>query len=129
MPESFGGAAYTLPPWISNLTIDDAVKLQLLYLTGGIAPGANIPSAGLPVAPGGGSARTLTSSAVVASGSVAAGAKSVAFQTSSDWSGSVNGATRAVSQTFYVSVINPADTLPAIPYVRSAGTLYIDVLT
>lgn len=83
----------------------------------------------VPVSPGGGTARTLTSSAVTSSGTVAAGAKSVAFQTSSDWSGSVNGATRAASETFYVSVINPADTLPAIAYVRSAGTLTIDVMT
>lgn len=83
----------------------------------------------VPVTPGGGTARTLTSSAVTSNGTVTAGAKSVCFTTSSDWSGSVNGAARAVSQTFFVSVINPADTLPAIAYVRSAGTLYIDVMT
>lgn len=46
MPQSFGGAAYNLPPWILNLTIDDAVKLQLLYLTGGVAPGGTVPSSG-----------------------------------------------------------------------------------
>jgi hypothetical protein len=115
------------PPNIANLSLVEAVKALILVWTGG---SGTIPSSpGVPVIPGGGTARTLTSSAATASGSVTAGAKSVAFQTSSDWAGSVNGATRAVSQTFYVSVLNPADTLPAIAYVRTAGTLYIDVLT
>lgn len=86
-------------------------------------------SSPVPVTPAGGSARTLTSTAATSSGTVAAGAKAVSFVTSSDWSGSVNGATRGASLAFSVSVINPADTLPAIAYIRSAGTLYIDALT
>jgi hypothetical protein len=118
---------YDFPPAIANLSLVEAVKVLILSFTGGTG---TIPtSPGIPIIPGGGTARTITSSAVTASGSVAAGAKSVAFQTSSDWSGSVNGAARAASQTFYITVPNAADTLPAIPYVRTGGTLNIDVLT
>ena len=116
-----------LPPWLSqNISVEWAVKLILYYLFGATPP---TPGAGIPVTPGTGEARTLTSTTAAASGSVSAGAKSVSFVTSSDWSGSVNGATRGASLAFSVSVINPGDTLPAIAYVRSAGTLYIDVMT
>ncbi len=116
---------FTLPDWINEISAEYALKLLLYGIFGGTAP----TGTGLPVSPSGGTARTLTSTAATGSGTVSAGAKSVCFTTSSDWSGSVNGATRGVSQTFFVSVINPADTLPAIAYVRSAGTLYIDVMT
>lgn len=78
---------------------------------------------------GGGSQRTLNSSAQTTSGSVSAGAKSVSFVTSTDWSGTINGAAFPASASKNLSVINSADTLPAIAYTRSAGTLYIDVLT
>lgn len=107
----------------------DDVKVLLYKIARGIWGIFTGTGTSIPVAPGGGVARSLASSAVTTSGTVAAGAKSVAFQTSSDWSGSVNGAARGVSQTFFISVPNSADTLPAIAYVRSAGTLYIDVLT
>lgn len=80
-------------------------------------------------ASGGGTARTIASSAPTTSGTVTGGAQSVSFLTSSDWSGSVNGTTRAASQAINISVVSPADTLPAIAYVISAGTLYIDKLT
>lgn len=78
---------------------------------------------------GGGAQRTLTSTAPTTSGSVAAGAKAVSFVTSSDWSGSINGAVWPASASKNISPPNPADTLPAIAYVVTTGTLYIDVLT
>lgn len=76
-----------------------------------------------------GTQRTLTSTAATGSGSVAAGSKSVAFVTSSDWSGNINGVAFPASASKNISVISAGDTLPAIDYTRSAGTLYIDVLT
>lgn len=76
-----------------------------------------------------GAQRVLTSTASTSSGTVTAGAKSVSFVTSSDWSGSINGASFPASASKNISVISPGDTLPAIAYTRSAGTLYIDVLT
>jgi len=78
---------------------------------------------------GGGVQRTLTSSAATASGSLAAGAKSIAIVTSSDFSGTINGAAFPAFASFNVSVDAPANTLPAVAYTRSAGTLYITTLT
>lgn len=80
----------------------------------------------------GGAARTFTSSAPTSGATIAAGAKSVGVVFSSDFAGTFNGA--AASSTIYpggktISVINPNDTLPAIPYTISAGTMYLDVLT
>lgn len=78
---------------------------------------------------GGGVQRTLTSSAVTTDGTVSAGAKSVSFVTSSDFSGTINGVAFPVSASKNVAPISPADTIAAIPYTVSAGTIYIDVLT
>ena len=73
--------------------------------------------------------RTLASSAVTTDGTVSAGAKSVSFVTSSDFSGTINGAAFLASASKNIAPISPADTIAAIPYTVSAGTIYIDVLT
>lgn len=115
---------YEFPDWIYRLSIEDSVKLLLLGFFGGTAPSGTSP--GLPI--GGGVQESLTSVVATGNGSIAAGAKSVCFQTSSDFAGTVNGVTRAVSQVICLTVGNPPDTLLAIPYTISAGTLTIDRL-
>lgn len=70
--------------------------------------------------------RTIQSTAPTSGGSVTAGAKSVSFVTSSDFVGTINGAAFPASAAKSFSVPSPADTLPAIVYTISAGTLYID---
>lgn len=77
-------------------------------------------------------ARTLTSTTVSASGTVAAGALFAEFIFSSDFAGTVNGntfsgATDSMWQTPPLS--RPGDTLPAIAYTRSAGSIRLTVLT
>lgn len=82
----------------------------------------------IPVTPGGGAARTFALVAAVGNGTVAAGAKSVAFSSSSDFEGTIAGATFGASQTTGASV-DGADTIGAITYTRAAGTLYIATVT
>ncbi len=110
----------TFPSWIDQLSIEYAVKCLLLYFTGGVAPPSGNPGIG-PTA-------TLASSAATGNGSVPAGAKSVSFVTSSDWSGTINGAAFPASAAKSITP-QQGSVLPAIAYTRSAGTLYIDTLT
>lgn len=85
---------------------------------------SRIALGGVPVSPAAGVARTLTTTAAVASGSVAVGAKSIVFSSSSDWAGTIAGAAFPASTT--VTVNAPfGDTLAAIAFTRSAGTLNI----
>lgn len=77
---------------------------------------------------GGGTVRTAALTAAVASGSVTAGAKSVSFSSSSDFAGTIGGAAFGASQAL-VFAADGADTIGAIAYTRSAGTLYIATLT
>lgn len=116
---------FTLPDWINDITAETALKLLLYWIFGGSAP---TPGGGLPVTPGGGTVRTFSLTAAVGNGSVTAGAKSVAFSSSSDFSGTIAGAAFGASQTTGASV-DGADTIGVIAYTRSAGTLYIATLT
>lgn len=83
---------------------------------------------GVPFVLGGGTARTLTGTAAVLDGTVAAGARSVTFSSGSSWVGTIAGAVFPASTTVTISApFN--DTLAAIAYTRSAGTLNIFTLT
>lgn len=77
---------------------------------------------------GSGTTRTASLTAAVANGSVAANCKSVSFSSSSDFAGTIAGATFGASQAL-VFAADGADTIGAIAYTRSAGTLYIATLT
>lgn len=91
----------------------------------GISGNDQIPHAGgIPVVPAGGVERTFTLTAATGNGSVSAGAKSVAFSSSSDFAGTITGAAFAASQAIGAAV-DGADTIGEIPYTVSAGTLYI----
>jgi hypothetical protein len=68
--------------------------------------------------------------AVTAGATIAAGAISVSIVPSSDFAGTINGATITGTTNggaFNVRA-NPPDTLPAIIYTRTAGSLNISVL-
>lgn len=74
------------------------------------------------------SAVAISSSSVAVSGSVSAGALAVTLTTSDDFSGTINGATRAASTAY---VFNPTNgrTLPAVAYVITTGSIVIDKIT
>lgn len=77
-----------------------------------------------------GIARTLAISSVSADGTVAAGKKAVDFIFSSDFAGTVLGATFAGATDQVLSfVAPPGDTLAAITYTRSVGTIRISTIT
>jgi hypothetical protein len=72
---------------------------------------------------------TATITTVSASGSVGAGARSVTFVFSSDFSGTVLGATFAGSADSSITIAAPSgDMLEAITYTRSAGSIRILVV-
>lgn len=99
-------------------------QLMVLHLLSGI----QTASGG-----GAGTARTLTITDFVASGNVAAGAVMVAFSFSADFVGSVAG--RAIDNTGANPIASlaaiyapPGDTLGAVAYTRTAGTLTVTKL-
>ena len=59
---------------------------------------------------------------------VAAGSRTVMFETSEDFAGSINGITRLPSRSYTFSVIQNDDTQGAIVCVVTAGTLNVDTL-
>lgn len=119
---------YVLPDWIENLSFEHALKLLLYGAFGSTAPtGTGVPTTG----GGGGStpvSQTVAGSSAVASGSTSSGIANVTFVASSDFAGTVAGQPLAAgaSLTFRASQSN---TIGAIAYTRSAGTLYIYTLT
>lgn len=69
---------------------------------------------------------TVSTSVVTGSGSVAAGARHVEIIASTDFTGTINGAT--INPTHFREFSFPSaqwNTLPAIPYTITAGSLYI----
>lgn len=102
---------------------DDREHVLLYKIARGIW---NVLAGGIPASQQGGLVRAIVSTAPTSGGTVDAGAKSVSFVTSSDFSGTINGAAFPASAAKSFTVISPADTHPAIPYTISAGTLYID---
>jgi len=75
-----------------------------------------------------GGAMTLTSTSVTDDASVTAGAFSISFTTSSDFSGNINGVARAISTT-YTFTAPLGKTLPAIVYTTITGSIIIDKMT
>lgn len=77
-------------------------------------------------------ARTLTSTTPTGNGTVAAGALYAEFIFSSNFAGTVNGNTFA-GATDYIwqtpPLARPGDTLPAIAYTISAGSIRLTVLS
>ena len=71
---------------------------------------------------------SLVSSVVNTSGTVASGAYSVSFTTSNDFTGSINGVARQGNTSITITA-DFRKTLPAIPYIRTTGTITIDILT
>jgi len=106
-----------------NILTQIAAAMNRLAGIPGITP---VPS--IPVVPAGGVVRTFALTAATGNGSVSAGTKSVAFSSSSDFAGTIASATFGASQTTGASV-DGADTIGAIAYTVSAGTLYIATLT
>lgn len=122
MAETVAYGTYTWPNWIDGLQLEAAVKLILLQITGG-----TIPSGGSGGGGGGGAAVTVESTAAAANGTVGAGASAISFVTSSDWSGTINGAAFPASAS--VSLNAPQGrSLPAVAYTRAAGTVYINAM-
>lgn len=76
----------------------------------------------IPVA---GVVETVTSTTETASGTIAAGAKVVTFETSEDFVGSILTTTRQPSRA-YTFRANGEDTLSAIVYVITSGSMNID---
>lgn len=77
-----------------------------------------------------GAQRTITSTVATTGATIAAGAKSVSFIFSSDYAGAVNGATIDPAVTASKSFNAPGpDTLPAIVYTCTAGSVTVDVMT
>lgn len=74
-------------------------------------------------------ARVFTSVAAVASGSVSSGANAVQFITSEDFVGTINGVSAVASFVYPWINANLNNTLPAIAYTVTAGTITINVLT
>lgn len=110
-------------------------RLQILMALQGAPGGAfagltdtQLRATPVPVSLPAGTVRTFALVAAVANGSVAVGAKSVAFSSSSDFAGTITGAAFGASQTTGASA-DGADTIGAIAYTRTAGTLYIATLT
>jgi hypothetical protein len=75
--------------------------------------------------------KTITITSIVktnaADSPVVAGKKSVVFNTSEDFVGTINGVSRPASS----SIVFPAgdDLTPAIPYTISSGSITIDITT
>lgn len=93
-------------------------KLQLLLnqLQSGITVTASATSGTFQL--------TSTTSSVTTSGTVTTGARSVLFETSSDFVGTIDGV-RFLGNGFLPYSGGASGKLPAIPYTVSAGTLYI----
>jgi len=77
---------------------------------------------------GEGSQQTPALTAATSNGAVAAGFKSVGFVTSSDWVGTIAGASFPASASINYNA-DQYRTLAGINYTRSAGTLYIATLS
>ena len=69
-------------------------------------------------------ALSISASSVTSSGTVTAGAQTVLFETSSDFTGTINGIT-FLANGFLSYPPVPDHTWPAIPYVVTTGTLNI----
>lgn len=100
-------------------------QLMVLHLLAGIQSGVGSGGAGTE--------RAVTITDFTANGTVAAGAKMVAFSFSADFVGSVAG--RAIDNTggnpigsLAAIYAPPGDTLGAIAYTRTAGTLTVTKL-
>lgn len=76
---------------------------------------------------GSGGTQTITSSSETGSTNspVATGASSVGFTTNSAFVGTINGIARNAS-TFYSFTAKNGETLPAIPFTVTAGSMIID---
>lgn len=70
-------------------------------------------------------AQTITSSVVTDDNTIAAGASSLGFTTSSDYTGNINGVARTAS-TFYGFEAAQGKTLPAVTYTTTTGSITID---
>ena len=86
-------------------------------------------AAGITTTPGTGTTRTPAFTAATSSGTVTAGAKSVTFIFSTDFAGTILGTTIDLSTMGSITFTAPSgDTLSAIAYTRSAGTIYIQTI-
>lgn len=84
---------------------------------------------GTPISNGGtGTVRTAAVTVATGNGSVTAGKKSVSINSSSDFSGTVTGAALPASGVVTFAA-DGADTIGAIAYTISAGSLTIATLT
>lgn len=122
----------TLGPEEQDTTMRTTQKIHIMLwdLLNGTGSFPN----GLPVdltPAGGGVQRTVAIATVSTSGSVAAGARSVEFLFSSDFAGTVDGETFAGATDYSLGplVAPQGDTLGAIAYTRSAGSIRIVTIT
>jgi len=69
--------------------------------------------------------RTVTRTSVAVSGSIALGSRSVSMETSSDFAGTILGVTAQADRVYEFAVNQNDDTLGAIAYTLTAGSIII----
>ena len=69
--------------------------------------------------------RTATRTSVAVSGSVALGSRSISIETSSDFAGTILGVTAQADRVYEFAVNQNDDTLGAIAYTLTAGSIII----
>lgn len=135
MPESFGRAAYELAPWISNLTIDDAVKLLVQQIYGATAPGSGGAGSGGVVL---GGVQEVDAFSLVSSPTptnVPAGSLGVSFLPLPGFIGAINGiawldvASAVAPGGSFTKVPQPGNTVGPYSITCSAGNYLIAVVT
>ena len=77
---------------------------------------------------GSGGEQTISSYLKTDDGTITAGATYISFVTSSDFVGTINTIARVASTT-YIFQASIGKTLPAIPYVTTAGSINIDKIS
>lgn len=118
-------AQFTLPDWLDRASIEYAVKLLLLYFTGGVPPAnggaGNVPVTGIT------EVDTLGAPTTAATTNVPAGALSITIVPLTGFIGTINGtawldaATADALGGTYERVAQPGNILGAYTITRSAG--------
>jgi hypothetical protein len=135
MPESFGRAAYELAPWVSNLTIDDAVKLLVQQAYGTTPPGGGGSGSGGVVLGGVQENDSLAIVTAPNSTVIPPGSLGFSFMPLSGFIGTINGvawldvATTSIPGGNFSKVPQPGNTVRAYTIACTAGSYVIAVTT
>lgn len=107
-------------PALMSDALDAIIFSNASTVSGSVSVSSGSVTANIPT-----SAHTLTSTNATSSGSVASGSYAVGFKTSANFVGTINGVTRGANEFIsYQAKLN--NTLPAIAYTISAGSILID---